>query len=139
MSDNLSSTPFAGTLAAGISPSLQPDWSNRRRVIFMALYFCGTMAGLIIVTTCALAILGVFYHSASDNMAILSFFGSSLYTLAFVSTTIIGSYVFGVNFDWANTRQHIAGLVSTTTGSTTVSTTPAGNVRMQTSPREPVG
>ncbi len=112
------STPFSDPLAAGIPPSLQPDWSNRRKIIFWALAFCGAMSGLIIITGCVIAVLGVFYHILSDSVAILSFFGSALYTLAFVATTIIGSYVFGVNFDWANTRQHILDLVNTTTSPT---------------------
>jgi hypothetical protein len=130
MPDPVQSSVLSDPLAIAIPPSLVPDWANRRKVIFAALWFCAAMTGLIICTGCIIAFMGVFYHVQSEA-SVLGLLGSALYTLAFVATSIIGSYVFGVNLDWANTRQHIADLVTTTTatispppGDTTVVTAP---------------
>jgi hypothetical protein len=110
-------------LATAIPPSLIPDWTNRRKVIFFALWFCAAMSGLIVCTGCVIAFMGIFVN-VQIEAGVLGLLGSALYTLAFVATSIIGSYVFGVNLDWANTRQHIIDLVTTTTTMTPLNPPP---------------
>lgn len=104
---------------APVPASITPDWADRRRVIFVSLWFCAVCAGLIIGSACAVLIINIIV-TVSLDANLLGLLGSALYTIAFVATSIIGSYVFGVNFDWANTRQHIVDMINTT-NSVTVS------------------
>lgn len=103
------------TLPASLPPSITPDWAERRKVIFTSLWFCAICAGAIIASACFVLLINVYIKVNIDNN-LLGLLGSALYTLAFVATSIIGSYVFGVNFDWANSRQHLVDMISTTNG-----------------------
>jgi hypothetical protein len=120
---------MADSTTVSIPTDITPDWTNRRRVINTTLWFCGSMSGLIIVTSCAMVVVGTFTRITTDP-GLMGLLGSALYTIAFVATSIIGSYVFGVNFDWANTRAHISSLVATTTQSAVTVPGPASEERV---------
>jgi cellobiose-specific phosphotransferase system component IIC len=94
-----------------VDERLLPDWQNRRKIIFYALYFCAGVTALIIMAFVAIALVELFLKTGIDPN-VVSLLSSAMYTVAFVATSIIGSYVFGVNMDWANTRQHITQIVT---------------------------
>lgn len=86
--------------------SLLPQWKNRRQVIFITLIFCGAAAGSVVLSACAALFLSMYFKINIDNN-IIQLLTTILYTSAFVATSIIGSYVFGSNFDYANSREQI--------------------------------
>ena len=86
--------------------SFMPQWENRRRVIFATLFFCGFTTGLVVLSACGALFSSMYFKINIDNN-IVQLLTTILYTSAFVATSIIGSYVFGANFDYANSREQI--------------------------------
>jgi hypothetical protein len=99
-----------------------PNWQNRRKVIFVTLIFCATAAGLVVLSACNALFLSMFFKIPIDTN-IVELLTTILYTSAFVATSIIGSYVFGANFDYANSREHISKFLARAKDLTTPLTT----------------
>lgn len=98
--------------------ALLPDWSHRRQVIFWTLGFCGCCVGSIVLTGCVALFLNMFFKATVVDNSLVQLLTTVLYTSAFVATSIIGSYVFGANFDYANSRQHISNFFTQTNATT---------------------
>jgi TRAP-type mannitol/chloroaromatic compound transport system permease large subunit len=88
-------------------PPILPQWQNRRQVIRWSLLFCGGAAAAVVSSACGALFLNILYKVTIDSN-LIQLLTTILYTSAFVSTSIIGSYVFGANFDYANSRAHIS-------------------------------
>lgn len=71
---------------------------------------CAGCSGLVVVSSCVALFLNLFVATMVDPN-IIQLLTTILYTSAFVATSIIGSYVFGANFDYADSRRHISGFV----------------------------
>jgi hypothetical protein len=82
-----------------------PNWLYRRKIIFRSLTFCALCASAVVLSTCLALFLNVVFKFALDP-SVVQLMTTILYTAAFVGTSIIGSYVFGANSDYANARQH---------------------------------
>lgn len=82
-----------------------PNWLYRRKIIFRSLSFCALCASAVVLSTCLALFLNVFFQFSLDA-SVVQLMTTILYTAAFVGTSIIGSYVFGANSDYANARQH---------------------------------
>lgn len=93
---------------------LLPDWSHRRQVVFWSLGFCGACVASIVLTACVALFLNMFVSTTVVDNNLVQLLTTVLYTAAFVATSIIGSYVFGANFDYANSRQHVANFFTQT-------------------------
>jgi hypothetical protein len=91
--------------------TLLPEWTNRRRVIFYSLAFCGCIFGIIVIVACTALFVNLFIKSSIDTN-ISQLLESILYTTSFVATSIIGSYVFGANFDYSNSRSNISQILT---------------------------
>jgi hypothetical protein len=114
--DNTTSTTTVATPAT--VTALLPDWSHRRIVIYWTLGFCGCCVGLIVATGCVALFLNMFLKATVVDVTLVGLLTTILYTSAFVATSIIGSYVFGANFDYANSRQHVANFFTQTNATT---------------------
>ena len=81
------------------------DWTNRRAVIFKSLYFIATMFTMLTISLCYIT---VFNIHVGTNVTFL--IGMILMTLAVVAFAVIGSYVFGAQWDTNALRNSIADL-----------------------------
>jgi hypothetical protein len=110
-------------------PSLAPDWTYRRKAIFMSLYFSGGVFGLMATTICAGLLLSYFRASLGPiDQGLIAIAETIIYTIGFFASGVIGTFCFGAAFEIGAYRKNMTSLVTNiaTAGSNTnVTTTPA--------------
>ena len=84
------------------------DWSRRRWVVYTALIVLGTI--ITIITGVLVALL--FMRNGSDFERLLDVVTTLIYADIFAVMTLIGSYVFGAQYDATNYRSSIVEMIN---------------------------
>lgn len=94
------------------SSDFKMDWTRRRWVVIITLFILGIIISGISGVLCTL----LFFREDSDFENLLDVVSTLIYVDIFAVLTIIGSYVFGAQYDASNFRSSVISIMNSTKG-----------------------
>lgn len=94
-------------------PQYKPKWENRRNVIKICLWSCLILYTIIILSGC-FSLLLVYIKDKSNitfDANVVSLLQTGLWSLSGIAISVIGSYVFGAQWDINNYRKNAGQLI----------------------------
>jgi len=90
------------------NPDFKVTWNNRRRIVSWTLIFCGAVVTVITLSGCV-----TLFSERDLQPNVASLFSWLVSSAVFLTTTIIGSYIFGAAFETTKFRDKITELAGT--------------------------